>query len=148
MLKYINQIKNIIIPSLCICCRSEIDDDDKLCSNCWSSINFIMEPFCEICGIPFEFESNKKLICSNCLKKPPLYKKGRSVLAYDDNSKKIILPFKHCDEISIGKLIAKWSYQRYPDIFDDIDILLPVPLHWTRLLKRQYNQSAIICSHL
>ena len=29
--------------------------------------------------------------------------------------------------------------------FDDIDVLIPLPLHWKRQLKRHYNQSHYIC---
>lgn len=29
--------------------------------------------------------------------------------------------------------------------FDDIDYLVPVPLHWRRQLKRGYNQSQLLC---
>lgn len=29
--------------------------------------------------------------------------------------------------------------------FDDIDVLVPVPLHWLRRLKRGYNQSELLC---
>ena len=29
--------------------------------------------------------------------------------------------------------------------FDDIDVLVPVPLHWRRRLQRGYNQSALLC---
>ena len=29
--------------------------------------------------------------------------------------------------------------------FDDVDILLPVPLHWLRQLGRGYNQSELLC---
>jgi len=29
-------------------------------------------------------------------------------------------------------------------LIDDADIIAPVPLHWTRLLARRYNQSALL----
>lgn len=29
--------------------------------------------------------------------------------------------------------------------FDDIDLLVPVPLHWLRRLRRGYNQSELLC---
>lgn len=29
--------------------------------------------------------------------------------------------------------------------FDDIDLLVPVPLHWRRRLRRGYNQSELLC---
>ena len=29
--------------------------------------------------------------------------------------------------------------------FDDVDILVPVPLHWRRKLQRGYNQSELLC---
>ena len=29
--------------------------------------------------------------------------------------------------------------------FDDVDVLVPVPLHWLRSLRRGYNQSELLC---
>lgn len=29
--------------------------------------------------------------------------------------------------------------------FDDVDLLMPVPLHWRRRLQRGYNQSELLC---
>ena len=29
--------------------------------------------------------------------------------------------------------------------FDDVDLLMPVPLHWIRWIQRGYNQSLLLC---
>ena len=31
-----------------------------------------------------------------------------------------------------------------PDLLADVDLMVPVPLHWTRLFMRRYNQSALL----
>jgi ComF family protein len=33
-------------------------------------------------------------------------------------------------------------------VFDDIDIIAPVPVHWSRLLRRRYNQAAELSKHI
>ena len=87
-------------------------------------------------------------LCIHCLEKQPAYDKGLSVLKYDETSKALILPFKHTDFIEITPLLAKWMNQRGKDLISNCDCIVPVPLHFYRLLKRKYNQSALLAKEL
>jgi ComF family protein len=74
---------------------------------------------------------------------------SRSAVIYDVFSKKLILDFKFFDHIENKKLLAQWMYLAGKDIFDaGVDVIIPIPLHKLRLLKRKYNQSAILASEL
>lgn len=86
--------------------------------------------------------------CGACLDKTPIHDGIRAALIYDEIPRKVILKLKYGGRIAIANLIAS-HLQRF--IADDIVSLgneiwiAPVPLHWTRLWKRSYNQSALIC---
>ena len=70
---------------------------------------------------------------------------SRSAFAYDDASKDLILSFKFHDKTENAKLVAQMMYVAGEDIFKEgVDVIMPVPLHYTRLLKRRYNQSALL----
>ena len=73
----------------------------------------------------------------------------RSAVIYDENSKKLILDFKFFDHLENKSLLANWLLLAGKDIFKEgVDLLIPVPLHFSRLLKRKYNQSAVLCDAL
>ena len=107
---------------------------------------------CRFCGFPFKFYDNNKnyesLICLNCLTHKPVFDKSISVLKYDEVSKQIILPFKHRDKTILKNFIADLMFKFGKDIIYRADFIVPVPISLTRLLKRKYNQSALIASVL
>lgn len=134
-----------LTPSRCLGCPELVDRQGTLCSNCWSRITFITEPQCKICGYPFEHAISDEAICAGCLHTPPPYAQARSLMAYEETSRKIILELKHGDGTHIAPYMAQWLARLLPE---KPDLITPVPLHWVRLLKRGYNQSALISNAL
>lgn len=74
--------------------------------------------------------------------------RARAALLYDDASKSFILRFKHADKIDTAMLLAKWLAQAGAEFLGDADVLVPVPLHWTRLFSRRFNQAALLAQAL
>ena len=72
------------------------------------------------------------------MKKAPAFSMARSVLEYDDFSKQLILAYKHGDRTNLTPLLVKFLLQAENVIFQDVDMIIPVPLHWTRFWKRRY----------
>jgi ComF family protein len=113
----------------------------------WKKIQFLHYPACEICFWPFEFEIKGKIICAACIKDPPRYFKSISVLKYDEFSKALITKFKYSDKTYIAKYFAGLMFNHVKEIIKDVDIIAPVPLHKFRLMRRKYNQAALIANH-
>ncbi|MBQ3784964.1 MAG: ComF family protein, partial [Alphaproteobacteria bacterium] len=78
------------------------------------------------------------------MKKHPKYTAARAVVIYDDMSKKLLLPYKHGDHTDLVPLLTKLLYQAGEEFFPQSDIIVPVPLHQIRLMKRRYNQAALL----
>ncbi len=147
----LNSIVNFVFPPQCYVCKKILESEDGLCFECLSKINFITKPRCSCCGIPFEFNiegKNKKLLCPKCMLKYYRFDECISSVRYDDISKKIILPFKHGDRTNFAKFMAKIMYTSGKSIIEKSDIIIPVPIHFTRMLKRKYNQSSLLCKFI
>jgi len=86
--------------------------------------------------------------CGVCMANPPPYHKARSVFRYDDHSKDLILSFKHADRTDLAPAYADWLARIAPELVSENTILAPVPLHPGRLLKRRFNQSAMLARAL
>ena len=56
----------------------------------------------------------------------------------------MILMFKYADRTDAAPLFASWMGYAGRDLIADADLIAPVPLHWTRLLRRRYNQAALL----
>lgn len=120
----------------------------QLCASCWSGLNFITDPQCSTCGLPFEFENIGGGECGPCLSKSPVYDRARSALYYDDGCRPLILGFKHGDRTALAQTFAQWMARVATDLVEDDTVVMPVPLHRWRLLSRRYNQSALMAAQL
>lgn len=144
-------IINVFLPPRCIKCGTVLANDVGLCPECFNEINFITAPYCQKCGQPFETApASSKILCASCLKntKTP-FRLSRSAVCYDEASKPLLLAFKFHDRTDNAKTFAKWLNSSGRDIWTEgIDLIVPVPLHYTRLIKRRYNQSALLAAEL
>lgn len=136
-----------ILPPRCPFTGEIVDSQGMISPQAWGQLSFITKPQCHACGFPFEFAVPAgaiETLCAPCLAERPEYSKARSALLYNDASRDFILGFKHGDQIHSVVAMIPWLKQAGADILPDADMVVPVPLHRWRLLRRRYNQAAVI----
>lgn len=57
-----------------------------------------------------------------------------------------MLGFKHGDRLHGAPAYGEWLARAGAELLADADLVAPVPLHWTRLARRRYNQSALLAN--
>lgn len=65
-------------------------------------------------------------------------------MRYDDNSRPMVLGFKHSDRHEGVDVFGKWMAGTIHNQLDHFDLIMPVPLHRKRLFQRRYNQAALM----
>ena len=133
---------DLVLPPLCLVCRAPIGADGARCPACWSRVRFIGPPHCARCGLPFDESAGPHAICAACTRRPPLFDRARAVMRYDDGARPLILRFKNADRLHAAPALARWLARAAGPLLDEAELIVPVPLHWRRLLRRRYNQSA------
>jgi ComF family protein len=114
----------------------------------WQGLEFIDAPWCQACGFPFEFEVGQNALCARCESKPPAYDRARSAIKYEDGSRKLVLDFKHGGRTDGLKFFAAQMHRAGRELLEAADILIPVPLHKSRLRTRRFNQAALLARAL
>lgn len=148
------KLLNLLLPPRCIKCGTLLSEKNGLCPECFSAINFISAPYCYKCGRPFSKETNLKFAakqyCGACLqKKRFLFDLQRSAFVYNESSKNLILDFKFRDKTLSAQTLANMLFTAGADIWKEKpEMIVPVPIHWRRLLNRRYNQSALLVKYL
>jgi ComF family protein len=139
-----------VVPPTCPACREQVSAPGALCAACWSKLSWIDRPWCECCGLPFDYATGLPgaPVCASCLAKPPVCAKSRAALRYDAGSRGLVLAFKHADRTQNAPALASWMMRAGADVLDGADLLVPVPLHWTRLVRRRFNQAALLARAL
>lgn len=138
-----------LLPYQCPCCHLMIDNGPGLCPTCWDRFDFINnDSVCDVCGHPVDI-LEKDPFCPFCLKPQHLFSKARSCFVYDDHSKKVILTLKHNDGLFLAPFLGNLLYRTYiASNYEGVDAVVPIPLHWKRLLARQYNQAGLLAKEL
>lgn len=103
---------------------------------------------CGICGRPFAGELPANARCGECRRHPPPYGRLLSAWSYQApaDATLMALKFRHLEYLGghVGRRLAHLLGPR----LDDCEMVVPVPLHWTRYFSRGYNQAAAIARPL
>lgn len=114
----------------------------------WAKLVFLEGPCCDGCGSPFPYDLGEGVRCPPCEARPRRFDRARSACIYDENARELILPFKHADRPELGELFALWIGRAAAPLVEAAELIVPVPLHPLRLLRRRYNQAAEIARPL
>ena len=138
-----------LLPPLCLSCKAVVAEPGALCAACWSQIRFLAPPQCARCGSPFEdIVPPEGSWCAVCHAQPPSYDRACAALRYDDASRGLVLAFKHGDRTDAAPAFGRWLARAGAILLEEADLIAPVPLHWTRLSARRYNQAALLATVL
>ena len=78
------------------------------------------------------------------------FTEGRSVFVYDDVMRKSIYRFKYNGRSEYAVFFAQEIYRKYADKIRsyNADVIIPVPIHKSKLKSRGYNQAYLIAKEL
>lgn len=138
---------HLVYPPQCLSCDARVTTDFGLCSACWRDTPFVAGLSCTKCGAPLPGEDAAvEVLCDDCLTIARPWGQGRAALLYKDNARKLVLSLKHGDRIDLARPAAQWMARAAAPLLLPGMVVAPVPLHWMRLLKRRYNQAALLSS--
>ncbi|MBA3911139.1 MAG: amidophosphoribosyltransferase [Rhodobacter sp.] len=136
---------HMLYPPQCISCAATVTSDFGLCGDCWRETPFIAGLVCDQCGVPLPGgEAGDRAICDDCITIARPWGQGRSALLYRDNARSLVLALKHGDRMDLARPAGGWMLKAARPILRPGMLVVPVPLHWTRLVRRKYNQAALL----
>jgi ComF family protein len=140
---------HVLYPPQCISCGAQVTSDFGLCGECWRETPFIAGLVCDRCGVPLPGgDAQEVAICDDCMIIARPWGQGRSALLYRDNGRSLVLALKHGDRMDVARPAAAWLMNAARPMMRPGMLVVPVPLHWFRLLKRRYNQAALLSKAL
>jgi ComF family protein len=136
---------DVVFPPTCLACRTAVAEPDALCGACWGAMRFIERPFCDRMGTPFEHEMGEGVLSAAAVDKPPVFQRARAVALFEDGpARRLVHRLKYSDRMELARPMGVWMARAGAEILAEADALAPIPLHYTRLWRRQFNQSAAL----
>ncbi len=139
-----SHLRKHLFPPRCLICSNDDGVEEGVCRQCCAQIHTLPEPVCDICGTALGTPG----ICIGCQCNPPAYDKMLSACVFDGLMQDVIHRFKYHRATVFKKFLAKQIFRAVSEKGIKPDILTFVPLHWSRMIRRGYNQSALIARDL
>lgn len=143
-----SRLLNLFFPPQCLVCETLVPTHGTLCTDCWNNVPFISDPMCACCGLPLEFSVDADSLCGECLREHPPYSRARAAFVYNDLSRSLILKLKYQDEMYLAPIFSGWMASAGAELIRASDVIVPVPLHYWRMMTRRYNQSLLLARGL
>jgi ComF family protein len=147
----LQSFNQLLWPAVCINCRESIcETDNSLCKNCWDQLLACTgADYCRRCGRDAGKFALLKGACPDCQGKEIRFDCIARSGVYNQSLRKMVLALKNgrTELDSVLGFLANSALQG-SGFYDDVELFVPVPLHWSRRLARGYNQSQVLVRKL
>ena len=131
-------------------CTDRAVEGSDLCDGCWQRlISVCSAEYCRRCGRDASPYAIYDGICANCRDEQIHFDGIARGGVYAEALRETILAFKHGQtelDLALGGLID--SALQASGFFGEIELFVPVPLHWLKRFSRGYNQSLLLAKRL
>lgn len=141
-------IAGLIWPQRSLITHRELAGPGALEPQLWAKLQFLSEPLCTCCGMQFEIAVEPRQVCGACIARPPAYDRARAALIYGDVSRELVLGLKYQGRRDGLAVLSGWMGRAGKELLAEADLIVPVPLHYFRLVRRGFNQSGWLASAL
>jgi predicted amidophosphoribosyltransferase len=117
-----------------------------LCPSCIGEFSSITPPFCIQCGKEFKSPSADNHRCGDCIQKDKPYDRIRSAGVLNGSLMEAIHQLKYAGKIQVARPLGRVLFTAFLNYFHDvkIDLIIPVPLHTSKLKSRGFNQVIVM----
>jgi ComF family protein len=144
-------VLDLILPTSCSYCNAPLNESSipHFCSTCWADFALLQGAVCPSCGRPFgspeALAYSPDHVCGACRARPPLFDQALAVGQIEGPLREAVHQFKYRPCRALGSLLGQWMADNIR-LTSDLDVVLPVPLHSTRLRQRGFNQALLLAA--
>jgi ComF family protein len=162
----LHYLLNFLYPPRCAACDVglPIDTTRRVCAPCLAAVEPPRPPLCLVCGAPLHTGDEDER-CGHCRAAPPAFDSARAITRYQSGTDGARPDGSHTDgsgtdgSSAVAALLRRHKYgldqslghalAEYLDAgpaleADAYDVVIPVPLHRSRLRWRGFNQAALL----
>jgi ComF family protein len=133
-------LQNLLFPPRCRLCGAPPGDGAGLCRACLDDLPWL-ERGCPQCARPLPVGGDTRL-CGACLQRSPAFDAATALLHYGPPADYLLQRLKFSGELAVAPLLADLLAGKIAARSSPLpDLLIPVPLHPTRLRDRGFNQA-------
>lgn len=155
-----NSVVDLVFPKQCWACGDPLPPPSEelpkhshrrfFCSRCIHEFPAIEPPYCDRCGEPYDLETEGAFRCWNCTGRRFGFEFAVSGYQAAGSVRDMIHQFKYGRELAMRGALASLLVDALKDprlAHEKLDewLLVPVPLHRSREVDREFNQAWELC---
>ena len=149
---FANAALGFLYPEVCQICAGEraLPADGYVGDRCRQHARYIVPPFCDRCGLPFEGDITTTFECGNCREMELHFCSARSAVKAKGTVLEVIHRYKYQRALWFEPFLAGlFVRQAVPELQrGQWDLIVPVPLHAAKLRQREFNQAERLAKRL
>lgn len=148
--EYGHALLDIFYSRSCLHCTCNLNNSYELylCKNCKERIPYVSHSRCIRCGtnVGSYARSQMREGCAACKGKRLPFDTLTAIAHYDGVMKTLIHKFKYARQKFLSGVLNDilLTRDKPKEIVSNIDVIVPVPLHWFKKMRRGFNQSELL----
>jgi ComF family protein len=142
-------LRQLVYPAVCVRCRDLVaETGNDFCPSCKLALTADPHFTCPRCASTVGEHEDVSLGCTRCRDDRYAFESVFRLGPYDGLLRDVILAMKHRGGEMIGESVGRLWAVHHADRFRKlgVDLVIPVPLHWSRRLRRGFNQTECLSS--
>lgn len=146
-------LRDLLLPAHCAACGTPAPPDVRLplCETCGPALAATLAvPFCPACARHVDSPATDPALCPFCRNFPVKFDAAVRLGPFQGPLRQLILRCKYEQRMEIAPLLGRLLGERLAlaPWAAEIDLVVPVPLHWSRRMRRGYNQAALVAEDM
>lgn len=140
----------LVMPDVCPSCLARQNDDPDrlgLCADCAAQCAEFADPRCPACGGALD---GVLATCADCLQAADRpWQEAVSVFPFGGKVRELVHRFKYRGHTYLTRFFAEHMLQSWTRYGGGVpDVVTPVPLHWSKQVRRGYNQAELLAQQI
>ncbi len=142
---WVDRALDSLLPPRCLHCRALAPLVQGLCSRCQRNLR-PLGPACPRCALPLPHALATPTICGGCLQRPHAIDQAWAGFRYGEVCASLIRQLKFSHQLAAAQCLGRALAQLpCPLGLAQDTLLIPAPLHLSRLRQRGFNQALELC---
>jgi ComF family protein len=148
-------VLGLLFPPVCMNCNQELAEETcenglalPFCTDCLFEMPIYAAPFCIRCGCGSILQNVDG--CRACARSQFRFDQSIALGKYETSLRQLLLEMKHeigeAKSLAVGQLL--WSRCRERLLEVDADVVVPIPMHWSRRWARGTNSPQLLAGVL
>ena len=146
--RWLADLLHFFVPATCLACENRVDrvrDGLGLCIACRGRLRTWTEASCACCRRALDTAMFPPgYLCGACRRTPPAFDTLLCAWSYEEPLTHVVTGLKFRRLEYLGAQVGHYLAQRFAPAIAGCDLITEVPLHWTRRIRRGYDQGKLI----